>query len=103
MAATKKKVVTVDKEAAKDAARRAGKRTRKAVARKVSGTRKRAKQKSISTVGKLTDRAAGARRSLEREIGRRRDGAIRTALATCVELSRKQLAALEKLEGHFGS
>ncbi len=103
MAATKKKVVNVDTEAAKDAARRVGKRTRKAVASKVAGTRQRAKQKGLSTVAKLTDRAADARRSIEKQIGRRREGAIQVALSTCVELSRKQLAALQKLESHFRS
>jgi hypothetical protein len=47
---------------------------------------------------RIAAKAARARRLVGRRIDERRRGALRTALRICVDLSGKQLAALQKLE-----
>lgn len=99
---TSRKVVTVDKEGARKAAAKAG---RKAVnaARQKAGAGTRAAKEKVGSTGKaaahsIAERAEGARRQLGSSLEKHRNSAVRAAVHTCVTLASKQLSALQKLE-----
>ena len=102
MGTRKKAIVSVDGEAAKDAVVQAGRKAKKSVARKVASESGRAKQRvrqaGRSAAGAISGKAVETRRALGREVERRRDASLRRVLRTCISLSKKQTAVLEKLE-----
>ncbi len=102
MPATKKKVVSVDGRAAKEAVVEVGRKAKKVASRKASAGSRAAKKKVQSTsrgaAKTIAGHAAGAKQFVGSKIEKRKNSAIRSALKTCVELSAKQLAVLQKLE-----
>lgn len=100
-----RKIVSVDRDAAKDVVVEAGRKARKSVARKVAAGSSRARQQARragrNAAGKISGKAGETRKALGREVQKRRDGALRRALRTCISLSKKQTAVLEKLEGNL--
>ncbi len=104
---SKKKIVSVDREAAKEAVVEAGRKAKKSVAQRVAAGSSRARQGARragrSAAGKVSGKVAETRSALGREVQERRNGALHRALRTCISLSKKQTAVLEKLEGSFSA
>ncbi len=103
---SKKKIVSVDREAAKEAVVEAGRKAKKSVTQKVAAGSSRARQgarRAGRAAGKVSGKVAETRSALGREVQERRNGALHRALRTCIFLSKKQTAVLEKLEGSFSA
>ena len=95
------KIVSVDREAAKEAVAQVGSRAKKKVARTVAAgsaqARRRARRAGRSAAGSISGKVADARRAVGQELHRRRRAALRRALTTCISISRKQTTLLERL------
>ena len=103
---SKKKIVSVDREAAKEAVVEAGRKAKKSVTQKVAAGSSRARQgarRAGRAAGKVSGKVAETRSALGREVQERRNSALHRALRTCIFLSKKQTAVLEKLEGSFSA
>ncbi len=103
----RKRIVSVNREAARDAVVEAGRKAKKSVARKVSAGSSRAGQRARrsgrNAAVKISVKAAETRSALGREVQKRRNSALRRALRTCISLSKKQTAVLEKLAGSLSA
>ena len=104
---SERKIVSIDREAAKEAVVEAGRKARKSVTQKAaagsSRARQRARQAGSKAVGKVSGKVAETRGALGREVQKRRSSALRRALRTCIALSKKQTAVLEKLAGSLSA